>query len=233
MRNIKMFVFVFFIQCNDNKNEKIYTLFDNIEKKYNQSFIKEFKETPEDIVLDIYFSYFLYLYGELAKDGDDIKTFLRSLGLNEEPSQAYVFILIWHRKLNSKKLNLKELLYLVGDETKGVRSCINKKKINSVFNFKKLHINENVQLVFPVRIESNIKSTVFYDCPVLNWEFNRSKDLIINGEIINKYFKGNPKEPYIQLKIKDMNREDVLYFFEQVQKKDTIEVNLNSYGINI
>jgi hypothetical protein len=236
MQYIKIVAFLFFIsciQCTTNNDEKFSIVFNSLEKEFDQNFLKEFKETPEEIVLDMHFSYFLYKYSTLIEKRHDIEAFFQTLNLNDEPSQAYLLIFLWHRKLNNKRLNLSALMKVVNDGVTGVKSCRNLKKINSVLNYKKLNINEGIQLIFPVDIEYNIKSTVYYLCPILEWDFDDSKDLIVNGKLVNKYFKDSPKEFYIQVKINDMNREGVLYFFKHIQRNDTIEVNLTSYGIKI
>ena len=239
MKNIRYLVFVLFIifmQCTHDENEKLYIIFNNIEKKYDEIILKQFKLTNEKEILNVYLPYFLYEYDELVKKDNNIKSFFESLNLNEQPAQAYAFLLLWHRKLNNQKLNLEEVIHFVNDDNKGIKSCGNLKNINAVYNFKKLSKGQNVQLKFPVMISdghSGMRSTVFYGCPILEWNFDTSKDIIINGEVINKYFKEASKEFYIQLKIKNMSRNDALYFFKEVGKNDTIEVSLNSYGVKL
>ena len=243
MRNFKLILLlslIVFTQCINNKNEELYTVFNSIEKNYDKTMLEEFKETPEKDVLDMYFSFFLYKHSELTDKNSQIHTFFQSLGLNEEPAQVYIFIMLWHRKLNNKALDLDNLLHIINDDIVGIRSCKNLKKINAVFNFKKINKNEDIKLRFPVMTSdghSGIESTVYYECPVLEWNFNISKDLIINGEVVNKYFKdyykNTSREFYIQVKVKRTNRENVLYFLNHTQNNDTIEVNLNSYGIKI
>ena len=242
MKNMKLIIFtllISFVQCNTKRFDKFNTIFNSIEKKYDKKILKEFRETPESEVLDVYFSYFLFEYGELRKTNPDIELFFKSENINEEPSQAYVFLLLWHRNLNHKDFDFDELTHALNDTIVGIKTCKNQKRINSISNFKKLNKGDHIKLIFPVRISDgdSTKSTVFYGCPVLDWNFDRSKDLIINGELIDKYYnsfeKGPTKEFYIQLRIEDINREDVLYFLKKIHKNDTIEVNLNSYGIKI
>ena len=245
-------VLILFIQCNNNGiDKKLFAFFNDLEKRYDTKFLKEFKETPEQNVLDMYLPYFFYEYQEVTKKniGMNIDSFFQSFNLKEEPSRAYVFLILWHRKLNNKESNIDELMTAVNDSIKGVRTCENLKNINAVLNFRKLNIKDNIQLKFSVRVSdgySGIRSTVYYGCPTLKWNFDTSKDLIISGEVIKKDFKyyytkhhnierknSIPQEFYIELKIKDINREGVLYFFKEIQKNDTIEVNLNLYGEKI
>ncbi len=238
MKNIYIYTFFIIItQCATNNNEVPHEIFNSVESYFDPIFKKEFKETPEGYVLDTYFSYFFYEFGELTKKHEEIKTYFQTINLIEDPSQAYVLLLLWHRKLNSKKFNLTKLLQMVNDDSEGVNSCRYVKKINSALNFRNLNLSGDIQMKFPVRIESNIKSTVYYGCPVLDWQFDPSKDLVINGKLIAKYYKpyynDSAIEFYIQIKIKDMNRKDVLYFFNNINQNDTIEVNLNSYGIKL
>ena len=235
MKHIKLlvlFLLILSIQCNTNDG-KVASIVDDLEKEFDANFKKEFKSASEKTVLDTYFSYFLYRHSEFLTKYPDIDKFFQSLNLKDDPSQSYVLLLLYHRKLNDKKINLNELIENANKNDTGARSCGRLKNINAVLNYNQLNIGDKARLLFSVRIHSNIKSTIYYMCPTLEWTFDDSKDLAINGEIINKYIKDETKEFYIELKIENMNREDVLYFFKRIQRNDTVEINLNSYGMRI
>lgn len=229
--------FIFFIivciQCNMDNNRRLYPLFEYFQTSFNETFIKAVRETPEKNVLDVYFSIFLYEYGEATSKNKNLAILLKSLKFEDEPSQAYGALLLWHRWLNNNPLKIDEVLKLTIDSISGVKSCRNIKKTNAVYNYKKINTGEDIQFSFPVRLESGIKSTVYFLCPILNWDFNASKDLQINGRLIKKYTKGSPREFFFHLQVTKMSKKDVLYFFNHIQLNDTIEINLNSYGINI
>lgn len=238
-KQVKLTLFIFsivFSQCTLIENQKLHQLFNGIEKKFDQNFLKEFKETNEKNILDYYYPDFLLDYYKKGTKESDIESFFLSKNLKSEPSQAFVFLFLLHRKLNDKAFNLKELLLLVDNKTIGLNTCNELKIINSVYNFKNLKIGENLDLVFSVRINDGIKSTIFFECPTLDWQFDKSKDLLLKGNVVNKFNKtygGVAKEFIIKFKIREVSRKDVLYFFKNIQQNDTIDVNLNSYGLKL
>ena len=192
--------------------------------------------TAEKDIIDYYYPDFLFEYYDKVIKVKGFENFFLSKNINDEPSQTYIFLFLLHRKLNTKVFNLKELLLLVKNRNLGAKSCGKQKINNSVSNFKNLKVGENLNLYFSVRINDGIASTVYLDCPTLNWNFDNSKDLILNGDLVNKFYithGGVSKEFIIKFKIREINRKNVLYFFKNIDKNDTIEVNLNSYGLKI
>jgi hypothetical protein len=220
------------IQCS-NRNGNVPQIIKILEKEFDHTFIRELKEMPENIVPDVFFSYFLYQFQEKIEGNNEIDSFFQKIDLFDKPSQAYFLLFLWHKELNKKEVDIKELINMVNDPKNGINSCYNKKKINSIYNYKKFNTGENINLLFPVRLQSEIESTVYYGCPIIDWEFDAQKDISISGLLINKYFKGDPKTPYFQLKIKSISRKDVLFLLNSIHNNDTLEINIEDYGIKI
>ncbi len=148
MQNINIIFIILsiiFIHCiTDSKDvPSINTLGD----EFDLEFLNNFKNSSEKDVLYDHFPYFLYIYPELVKKRPIIDTFLRRLNVEDEPSRAYILLLIWHRKLNGKTLNIDELLKYVNSDD-FTKNCKNLRNINAVFNFRKLNADEDIYMRF-------------------------------------------------------------------------------------
>jgi hypothetical protein len=228
-------LFVFLSHCT-NKNEQYSPIFKILEREIEQDFITDLKTSKEKHILLTHFARFFYEYKEIVKKNKEIEFFFEERGLKQESEQAYVLLLLWYRKLNNKELNMPELLKMAGDERIGVNSCRIVRKINSVDNFMRLSLGDKVGLKFTYSEESgkNIKSAAYYGCPIIYWDFDNSKDIYIEGCIVNKYSNYSPKDDYlIQVKVTHKNHQDSYFLYRPSEVGDTIEVDLESYGMKI
>jgi hypothetical protein len=74
MRKISIILICFCInsiQCS-NRNGNVPQIIKILEKEFDHTFIRELKEMPENIVPDVFFSYFLYQFQEKI-EGNNIK----------------------------------------------------------------------------------------------------------------------------------------------------------------
>ncbi|MCB9316346.1 MAG: hypothetical protein H6569_09425 [Lewinellaceae bacterium] len=230
---ILCFSIFFFIQCKNVKVEETEPIFVNIESVFDNRFIDEFKRTPESYIMDLYFSYFLYKHDEFIQSNSYIKPYFDSLGIYDKPSQSYLLTFLWHRELHNEKLYSTELTKSLNNGIVNLNNCTNLKKINAVSNFKKLKYGDSLKLQFPVLKEGGVSSATLFECPMVAKDLDSLKNLIIEGELTSKYYKGIPMEFYIQVKINNINKNEILYFLNNIQKGDTIELNLNSYGTSL
>lgn len=231
----KSLVLCFIISCNrcTYKASKIEDVFLYLENKYTVEFVVEFKNTPEEDILKKYYSPFMSDYSSVSKDVRAISEIFEPVGIYNTRDRAYVTLIAWHRKLNSKPLRLEELLQEVTNKYEAIISCVKKKNANAVANFQKLNLGDTVTLNIPVRVSDGLKSTIYYDCPTYDWEFNENKDLKIIGILTEKFSKSGSEEFFIKLIITCLNRSDTRFFFEEIKPLDTIQISLNAYGLPI
>jgi hypothetical protein len=207
-----------------------------LEREIEQEFITNMKKYDEKHILFASYARFLYDYKEIVKRHKEIEFFFQSLGLKQEPEQAYVLLLLWYRKINDKKLNLPELLTMISDSQIGVSSCEIVRRINAVDNFMRLKIGDNVKLKFTYAdgAPKEVKSAAYFGCPIIYWDFDMKNDVFIEGCIVNKYSEFSPEDNYlIQVKVAHKNHKNSVFLYRPSQVGDTIAVDLEYYGMKI
>ncbi|MBL7827945.1 MAG: hypothetical protein JNJ57_15050 [Saprospiraceae bacterium] len=221
------------IQCTQ-PNSEFDHVFAVLKNEFDQNFITKFKLTPENKVVDAYFLFFLYRYMEIKEKRSDISIFGDKYGLQTEASQTYLLMLLWHRDLNQKKLEIETLLKLVNDPKVGVNNCRNQRKINSVYNYRKYQLQDVFQLKLPVRTgEDVLRMAVYFDCPIVDWNFDTSKDLLIDGRLIDKFMRRESTEFIFKVEVEKTSIQDAIFLFRRIYPKDTIDLDLYAYGMKI
>jgi hypothetical protein len=181
-----------------------------------------------------YYSPFRGEYSAFSDEIENVSTIFDSVDIGNA-QKAYVILNAWHRRLNQKPENIKQMIQEIVDRNAKAEKCFTKKNNFAIFNYRALNYRDTIAIRLPVEIRgNNIKTTVYYGCPIEDWrDFNKNKDLEIKGIVINKFSDTSPVEYYINLKILTLSDPNVRYLYENIGINDTIRINLNDYGLLI
>ena len=78
----------------------------------------------------------------------------------------------------------------------------------------------------PVDTTDNYRNAVLYDCPDTEWTFDKGKDLILKGTILNKYSINDTANVFFTVLVTYINRKDTPILMEKVRTGDKKDFSL-------
>ncbi len=182
--------------------------------------IKENDTTPNDL----HFGIGLHLRNNLLRHhakSDSIVAYFNSLGITHYDYMSGLILYSYHQYLNGEKVYIQDRVNEIIESEKPYKECMKKQIIIGLEKYNRFKINDTINVKMPV---SEYNSVVDFSCPNLDWDFNQSKDLSIDGIITEKYFKVDSTEPVIKVKVLDKNHPLTEIMMEEVDVGDEFEV---------
>jgi hypothetical protein len=237
MKKIKAFIFVCII-CSVTTSYSQVILPKDLDEAilyFQQNWTKKeltnFKTKREsDAVIDLHFGVGLWIRNTWVRGKRDtaLTNYFHSFGIDEPDDISSVILTSLHRKLNNKPINLVKQGSAIQAYYKPIISCEQKMKAAAVSNYNKFKTGDNVSIYMAV---NENKNAVIYMCPNITWPFNTKTDLLIKGEVVNKYFINDSSNVFFTVKINKMNRDDVQALMTNVKVGDIKDFSL--YGLKV
>lgn len=205
--------------------------FEYINENWDKNEIGIFKNISENDTTprDYHFGIGLHLRNNLLRhnrESDSIVKFFNDLDISHYDYMSGIILTSYHRYLNEENIKLKEQvdgIIKMLKPTKETLECLEKQKNKRLKIYNGHKVNDTVNIKMPV---GDNYSVVNYSCPNLDWDFNPSKDLSVNGIITNKYFVQDSLDLFLTIKILTKNHTHIEIYLEEVNVGDEFEVSL-------
>ena len=215
--------------------------FDYISDNWDKKEIEIFRNVSENDTTprDYHFGIGMHLRNNLLrhnKKSDSIVKFFNDLDISHYDYMSGIILTSYHRYINKKDIKLKEQVNGITEMLKPTKDCENRRLEKAIEVYAKYKLNDTIHVQMPVSIVSNHNSVVSFDCPNDSWEFDDSKDLSVEGILMEKYirkdsFSDNPNQIYkdykFKLKILKMNNPKTHYFMREIVTGNEIEFSLD------
>ena len=131
-----------------------------------------------------------------------------------------------HRTLNKKDIELDKQVEIYNAYWQPIIDCNKKQKKQAVSNYNKFKIGDKITIYMPVDTTDNYRNAVLYDCPDTEWTFDKGKDLILKGTILNKYSINDTANVFFTVLVTYINRKDTPILMEKVRTGDKKDFSL-------
>lgn len=229
MRNLIIFLTIFcFLSCN-RKNEipkELNYSFEYLDEVWNAEDIENFKNIMENDTTpnDLHFGIGLHLRNNLLRrhaKSDSIVAYFNSLGITHYDYMSGLILYSYHQYLNDENVYIQDKVNEIIESKKPYIECAKEQKIIGLETYNKYQLSDTINVKMPV---SKYNSVVDYSCPNLDWDFNPSKDLSIDGIITEKYFNEDSTDPVVKVKVLTKNHPLTEIMMEEVNVGDEFEV---------
>jgi hypothetical protein len=207
-------------------------IFNCLEQKYSNEFVQKLKSTPENEVIKKFYPKFRGDFYSISKEIKLPKKLFEPRGIESRDQQSFIILIAWYRKINSRPLDLDNLINKAFEEQELVKDCLYKKESNAETVFRKHKLGDTVFIKLPVVInETGVKSTVYYNCPTYNSWPDTSNNLLIKGIIVGKDSSLVNTYYALMIKVDYLGNYNTKFFYREIKKNDTIQIDLVEYGL--
>lgn len=202
--------------------------FEYLTEKLDTAAIEKFKSDSTTVV-EYHFSVGRYLRNTLLrhhKKSDELIGFFNALGIRHKDDMSSIILTSYKRYLNKKDIELQPQVDKYIAYWKPIIECDKKLTKNAVRIFDNYKLQDTIRIRMPVSEDSN--SVVDYGCPNLDWEFEATKDLVVEGIITNRYFINKVENVFFKVKVLTKNHLTTKIMMEEVNVGDEFEFGLET-----
>ncbi|WP_350290045.1 DUF6794 domain-containing protein [uncultured Croceitalea sp.] len=219
-----------FLSCKQQEKIpiEINIAFEYFNRNWNSEDIEKIKNITEEFTVPRNVDYGIpaEIKNNLLKANENSETltkFFDSLGVKHYDDMAGILLISYHKFLNGQDIDLNEQVRSSKAYWKPILECEEKqrKRRREINNVHK--ISDTINIKMPV---SETNSVFDLSCPNLEWDFNPSRDLSVDGIITKKYFKEDSTDLVIKVKILTKNHPLTEIMMEEVNVGHEFEVRL-------
>lgn len=200
------------------------------EKRWSKKDKKKFSDKPEKrAVLDAHFGVGMWIRNEWIRGNRDtlLINHFNSLGIYHPDDMSSIILTSLHRKLNNKPLDIEGQVKYYIEYWRPINACEVKAKQEALAHYKRLNVNDSVEIHMYVNDGDNYRNAVNFSCPKTNnREFNPKKDLIIMGIITEKYFINSETNVFFKVKILSLNIPETKIYMKSVKVNEVYDFQL-------
>ena len=242
LRIFKLLTFIFIIILTSCKSQPVKILLpENLDEAvlyFQQNWTKQqleiFKIKDErKAITDLHFGAGMWVRNNWIRgDRDTVFTnYFHSLGIFAPDDISSIVFTSLHRTLNKKNIDLDKQIEPYKKYWKEITDCNEKKKNMAVTTYNRFKIGDNISIFMPVDISDNYRNAVLYDCPTIEWTFDKKKDLLIKGKIIDKFFINDTSNVFFKVKIESLNNSKTEILMNTVKVGDKKDFSLDGLRV--
>lgn len=217
------------VSCK-NENFPFYNVLTSLESRMSKQELEDFAKTSQERpIYNNHFKYLLKYNNDVFSNKMDtsIIVYFHSKGIYKVGDMSDILFISLHRKLNSKKIDLEKQIKDKIDYYNASDEC-EKLQDETLVSNEKFIKGDTIQ----VRMRINMQDNCAYPIDCLNmekdWKFDDNKDLLITGVVLGKYkYDSNPKFVYMNMKIIDLNKNNIPVPRKLLKKGEEFSVVLN------
>jgi hypothetical protein len=205
------------------------------ERHWSSGQLRDFKEKDErKAVTELHMSVGMWIRNNWIHGDRNPKLikFFDSLNFKHPDDISSTILRSLHRKLNNKDIDLQGQIDYYEAYWKPIIECEENHRKELVAINKKFQVGDTLTLIFPVDTTQNHRNAIGYPCPHRQWTFDAAKDLKVKGVVTKKFDLGGPTNPFINIKITEMSREDTKIYMREMALGDTTEFALSVLTIS-
>jgi len=239
---LKLLTFIFTISLTSCKSQpaKI-TLPKNLDEAvlyFQQTWTKQqldsFKMKNErNAIADIHFGAGMWLRNNWVRGNRDttFTNYFHSLGIFAPDDISSIVFTSLHRTLNKKAIDLDKQIEPYKKYWKEISDCNEKKRSVAVAIYNRFKVGDNISIFMPVDVSDSYRNAVLYDCPTIEWTFDAKKDLVIKGEIVNKFFINDTANVFFSVKIESLSNSKTQILMTPVKVGDKKDFSLDGLKV--
>lgn len=191
------------------------------------------KKSEEDATTDQHFNTGMWIRNNWVRGGRDtaLTNYFHSLGINHPDDISSIILTSLHRTLNNRDIALHKQVESYKKYWQPIIDCDKKQRVEALSNYDKFKVGDNVTVRMPVDVADGSPNAVSYECPKIEWAFDKKKDLIIKGKVTKKYFINDTTNVFFSIEINFMNNKDIEIFMNKVNIGDTKDFSLKGLSI--
>ncbi|MEZ5034737.1 MAG: DUF6794 domain-containing protein [Chitinophagaceae bacterium] len=204
------------------------------QQQWTQTQLDNFKNKPEkDAVTELHFGTGMWIRNNWVHGDRDtaLRNYFKALGIYAPDDISSIILTSLHRTLNKKDIELEKQVAIYKAYWQPIIDCNEKRKAQAVSNYNKFKVGDNVTIYMPVDTSDGSHNAVLYDCPTIEWTFDKGKDLILKGTVTNKYFINDTANVFFTVHVTYMNRKDTPILMEKVKTGDKKDFSLTGLTI--
>ena len=161
------------------------------------------------------------------KQSDSITNYFHSIGIHHYDDMSSIILTSYNRYLNEQDIELQAQVDKYVEYWKPIIECNKNQKIKAVEIYNKYKVGDTLNIKMPV---SENNSVIDYPCSnkTLEWEFDETNDLSIDGIITDKYFINSETNVFFTVKVLTKNHLDTEIMMEEVNIGDKFKVVLST-----
>jgi hypothetical protein len=233
---------VLLVSSCKNKNVLDYTI-NNLEDSWTTHEINEFKslkKNKDNIIGYVYKNNKEYTSENWIniKKNKELVNYFKKKGINKKNDITKTIYLSFYMKLHSETFDVNKYIQQIIDNENYIKKreeCI-KEGIKKGLDVRKLY-NEGDTIIVKMPVDTVSyrvgKGNAFlYNCPKLEWKFNKGKDLVVKSRIVKKYSEFDTINLRFDIKIIEMNHMGYTILGRHVEIGDTIWLPLSGVKIS-
>lgn len=204
------------------------------QQQWTQAELDNFKNKPErEAVIELHRGTGMWIRNKWVHGDRDtaLRNYFKELSIYAPDDISSIILTSLHRTLNKKDIQLDQQVEAYKAYWKPIIDCNEKQKAQAVSNYNKFKTGDTVTIYMPVDTDGGYKNAVLYDCPDIEWTFDKSKDLILKGTITKKYFINDTANVFFTVRVTYMNSKDTPVLMEQVKIGDNKSFSLRGLTI--
>lgn len=227
-KNKILFIIISILLGCQNNDSVFINMLNEMEHSVPKPNLKKFKSMSEDRAIS-YFHFIngQYYFNSILRQGNsnEIKLFFEKKGIFSQIEIALISFRSLHRKINNKPINLDVQIKDIKCSRNEITECEKDEERKNI-KIKELFKNgDTINFCIPVEIANGLRNGIYFNCPFNYWEFDKNKDLSIQGIIIAS--PDTSKNSDSKIKICKINRDDTGLLSKKISIGDTIYVPLN------
>lgn len=202
------------------------------QQNWTKKELEDFKKKSEsNAITDLHFGTGLWIRNNWVRGNRDtaLTNYFHSFGIFNPDDISSIILTSLHRKLNNKSFKLDKQVEEYKANWKPIIDCEEKVKLTAVANYNKFKVGDNISIYMPV---NENKNAVIYECPNNRWTFKAKKDLLVKGQIVNKYFINDSSNVFFTIKISSINHNDVQILMNAVKVGDNKDFSLRGLKLD-
>jgi hypothetical protein len=235
LKKINLIFLLFFClnSCAQNKPQNIEESIKYFETNWSAKEKDNFKRKSEkSAVGELHMTTGLWIRNNWIRNGNKslVKQFA-DFGIYNPDDISGIILTSLHRKLNNKDLKLKEQAKYYIDYWKPI--IANNEKSIKIANeiYEKYKIGDKITIYYPVDSNDGESNAVIYENND-KWVFNHKTDLKISGLVEKKFFLGNKRNVFFNLKITEMSNKKIKVLGEKMEIGKTYDFHLDKLTID-
>jgi hypothetical protein len=222
------------LSCNGQEKipKELKFSFDYLNENWDTKEIEIFKNISENDSIttrNYHFEIGMYLRNNLLRhheQSENLTKFFHSIGIHHYDDMSSIILTSYHRYLNKENIELQSQVDKYVEYWKPIIECEKNQKIKAVEIYNRFKVGDTINVKMPV----SENSVVDYPCGnrTLEWEFDESKDLSINGVITEKYNLNSETNVFFKVKVLSKNHIETKIMMREVNVGDEFSFGLST-----
>ena len=204
------------------------------QQHWTKSQLKDFQSKAENkAVGELHFETGLWIRNNWVHGDRDtiLRNYFKTIGIYAPDDISSIILNSLHRRLNKKNIELYKQVEIYKAFWQPITDCNKKQKAKAISDYNKFKVDDTITILMPVDTANGSGNAIFYDCPTPEWTFDKGKDLILKGSIINKFFINDKTNVFFTIQIGYLNRPNIEILMTKVKVGDKKDFSITGLTI--